>query len=82
MCFYSMLQSETKNYDQNFYPHHVLKIFNWPFYTKEIPYFAHWKFNKQEKEIGYEAFNEHSADQLNIASNFNIWNKKKMMSVM
>ena len=32
------------------------------FCTKEIAYFAHWIFNKQLKNFGYQAFNEYSVD--------------------
>ena len=35
------------------------------------------KKNKtKKKKFGYQAFNEHSADKLNIACIFEIWNKK------
>ena len=41
-----------------------------------MPYFAHWKSNKQYKKFGYQAFNEHSADKLVVVYIFEIWNKK------
>ena len=41
-----------------------------------MPYFAHWKSNKQRKNFGYKAFNKHSADKLVVAYIFEIGNKK------
>ena len=40
-----------------------------------MPYFAHWKSNKQEKKFGNQAFNENSDDKLVVANISEIWNK-------
>ena len=61
-------------------PNHALLIFNSPFCTKEKSYFAHWKFNKQFKKFGYQAFNEYSADKFHIACISKIWNLKNGVS--
>ena len=43
-----------------------------------MPYFAHWKSNKQKKNFGYQASNEHRTDDLVISYNFEIWKYKKI----
>ena len=40
-----------------------------------MPYFAHWKSDKQYTNFGYQAINEHGADKLVVAYIFEIWNK-------
>ena len=49
---------------EKFLPVMPCRFSNDLFGTIEMPYFAHWKSNKQWKKFGYEAFNEHSADKL------------------
>ena len=72
--FYSMPNSQNKICNLKYSPNHAVKIFKWPFCTKEMLYFAHWKSNKQWEKIGYEAFNEYSADKLSVAYIFEkVW---------
>ena len=70
MLFYSMLNSENKTYDlKKIFPI-MLCRFSIEYCTKEIPYFAHWIFNKILKKFGYQALNEYSAESLIIACVF------------
>ena len=74
MFFYSMQNSKIKLMMEKFLPIMLYWFSNDFFCTNEIPYSAHWKFNKQKKFN--QAFYKYSATQVIISCIFETMNKK------